>query len=91
MPRLNGTSENSALRSGCFRAAGAVAVRAVAGLRHETVDDAIERHVVVKAFARQLLQPLGVARRDVGAQFYDDLAGRSFEDQRVFRVGARRQ
>ena len=70
------------------RAAGAVAVFAVAGLRHETVDDAMERHVVVKLLARQLLQPLGVSGRDVGVQLDDDAAGRGFEDQRVLRIGA---
>src|SRR5579864_9117455 len=59
-----------------LRAAGAVAVLAVAGLRHETVDDPVERHVVVKTLARQLFQALGMAGRDVGTQFYDDAAGR---------------
>ncbi len=32
-----------------FGAAGAVAVLAVAGLRHEAFDDAMERHVVIEA------------------------------------------
>ena len=36
-----------------FRAAGAVTVLTVAGLRHEAVDHAVERHVIVKTFARQ--------------------------------------
>ena len=48
------------------RAAGPVAVLAVAGLRHEAVDDAMERHVVVKSLARQLLESLGMSGRNVG-------------------------
>ena len=71
-----------------LRAAGAIAVLAVAGLRHEAVDDAVERHVVVKTFARQHFQTLGMAGRDVGAQFYDDHAGRGLEDQRILRIGS---
>ena len=55
-----------------FRAAGAVTVLAVAGLRHEAVDDAVERHVVVKVLAREQLQPLGVMRRNVVAQLDDE-------------------
>ena len=29
-----------------------------------------------------------MAGRDVGAQLYDDHAGRGFEDQRILRIGA---
>jgi hypothetical protein len=50
-----------------FRAAGAVAVLAVAGLCHESSDDTVEWHIVVKMLARELLQPLSVKRRDIGA------------------------
>ena len=43
-----------------LRAAGAVAVLAVTGLRHEAVDHPMERHVIIKSFARQKLHPLGM-------------------------------
>ena len=49
-----------------FRTAGAVEVLAVAGLRHEAVHHAVERHVVVIALARELLDALGVLGREVG-------------------------
>src|SRR5262245_3832295 len=45
---------------GIFRSAGAVAALAVAGLRHETGDDAMERHVVVVLLPRQRLDALGM-------------------------------
>src|ERR1700686_2641455 len=48
------------LEVGMLRAAGAVAVLAVAGLRHEAVDDTMKRHVVVKTVARQPFEALGV-------------------------------
>ena len=48
---------------------------AVAGLRHEAVDDAMERHVVIKALARQLLQPLGMLGRKVGVELDEDQPG----------------
>jgi hypothetical protein len=34
----------------------------------------VERHVVVKTLARQLLDALGMLGRDIGAQFYNDAA-----------------
>src|SRR5689334_4670804 len=49
-----------------FRAAGAVEFFTVAGLRHEAVDDAVERHVVVEAVARELLDARGMPGREVG-------------------------
>jgi hypothetical protein len=54
MPRVYGTLENSAFSAGYFEPP-AVAVLSVAGLRHEAVDHAMERHVVVKMIARELL------------------------------------
>ena len=79
------------LEVGILRAAGAVAVLAVAGLRHEAGDDAVERHAVVEALARELLQPRRMPRRDVVAQLDDDAALRGVDHQRVLRVGAGRQ
>ena len=79
------------LEVGIFRAAGAVAVLPVAGLRHEARDHAVERHAVVEVLARELLQPRGVARRDVVAQLDDDAALRGVDQQRVLRIGAGRQ
>ena len=70
-------------------AAGAVAVFAVTGLRHEAVDDAVKRHAVIELFARQKLHALGMTGRDVVAQSDDDLAARRLDDERVVRVGAR--
>ena len=90
MPRLNGTLENSACRFGIFRAAGAVAVLAVAGLRHEAVDHAVERHVVVELLARQRLEALGVLGREVGAQLDDDAAVLGVDQERVLRIERRR-
>ena len=61
---------------------------AVAGLRHETTDDAVKRDVVVKAVARELFEPLGVMRGDVVAQRDDDTALGRIEDQGVLGIGA---
>src|SRR6185437_2719108 len=69
-----------------FRSAGAIEILAVAGLRHEAVHHAMERHVVVKAVARELLDALGVLGRDIGAQFYDDAALGGVDDDRVCLV-----
>ena len=53
-PRLNGVWLNSACRLGYLEPPVPSTVRAVAGLRHEAGDHAMERHVVVEAFAREL-------------------------------------
>ena len=74
-----------------FRTAGAVEVLAVAGLRHEAVHDAVERHVVVKALARQLLDALGVLGRKVGPQLDDDAALGGVDDDGVGLVEIGRQ
>ena len=79
------------LQVGIFRAAGAVAVLPVAGLRHEAGDHAVERHVVVEAVARQLLDALGVLRRDVVAQLDDDAAVFGVEQHGVLRIEPGRQ
>ena len=79
------------LQVGMVRAAGAVAVFAVAGLRHEAFDDAVKRHVVVKLLARQKLHPLGMAGRDIVAQLDDDAARRGVQHERVLGIDARRQ
>ena len=62
-----------------------------AGLRHEAVDDAMERHDVVKTLAGQLLQALDVVGREIGAQRDDDHAGGGLEDQGVFADRCRRR
>jgi hypothetical protein len=68
--------------------AGAVTVFAVAGLRHEAVDHAVERDVVIKAFARQKLHPLRVLGRDVVRELDDDASCRGIEDQRIVGIGS---
>ena len=40
-------------------------ILAVAGLRHESLDHAMERHVVVIALARELLDALGMLGREI--------------------------
>ena len=72
VPRSNGTVGKFGLQVRIRRAAGAVAVLAVAGLRHEAVDDAMERHVVIKSLARQLFESLGVSGRNVGVELDED-------------------
>src|SRR5579883_2516108 len=68
------------------RAAGAVAAR-IAGLRHEAGDDAVKRDAVVKAGARQLLDAVDMARRQIGPQGDDDAPGGHIEIDRVFGAG----
>src|SRR5438445_7439971 len=46
-----------------FRTAGAVEILAVAGLRHESLDHAMERHVVVVTLTPQQLYALGMLGR----------------------------
>ena len=72
-----------------FRAAGAVAVLAVAGLRHEAGDHAVERHVVVEVLARELLEALGVLGREVVAQLDDDAAVLGVDEEGVLRIERR--
>src|SRR6202041_2700193 len=69
-----------------FRSAGAVEILAVAGLRHEAVHHAMKWHVVVIAFAGQLLQTLGVLRRDIGAELDDDASLGGVDDDGVLLV-----
>ena len=75
-----------------FRTAGAVEILAVAGLRHEAVHHAVERHVVVVALARQLLDALGMLGREVGAQLDDDaaLGGVDHDRIRLVEIGGQR-
>jgi hypothetical protein len=61
---------------------------AVAGLRHEAVDDAVKRHIVVKAVAGELFHALGMMRRDVVAQLNDDAPFGGVENERVLRIDA---
>ena len=56
------------LQVGIFRAAGAVAVLAVAGLCHESVDDAMEEDIVVEMIARKLLQPIDMICAEANAR-----------------------
>src|SRR4051794_4699390 len=74
-----------------FRPAGAVEVLTIAGLRHEAVHDAVERHVVVIALARELLDALGVLGRKVRPQLDDDAALGGVDDDGVGLVEAGRQ
>ena len=83
MPRVNGTLGELRLQVRIFRTAGAVEILAVAGLRHEAVHHAVERHVVVIALARQLLDALGVLGREVGPQLDDDAALGGVDDDRI--------
>ncbi len=46
----------------------------------------MERHVVVEAFARQLLDALGVLRREVGPQLDHDAALGRLDDDRILLV-----
>ena len=66
-----------------FRTAGTIEILAVAGLRHEAFDHAVERHVVVIAVARQRLDALGVLRCQIGAQLDDDAALGGVDDDRI--------
>src|ERR1700710_519463 len=66
-------------------AAGSGALR-TSGLRHETVDDAMEHDAVVKAFAHQFLDPRDMARRKIGPHLDGDGALGGFEDQSVVVV-----
>ena len=101
MPRLKGSLENSAGRSGSSEppvpaALGVeallhVAVLDVAGLRHEAVDDAVEGDIVVGAFAHQLLDLLDMLRRQIGPQLDGDVAVLQRDDHGVFRIGGERR
>ena len=51
-------------------------------------DHAVERHVVVIAFARQLLDALDVLGREIGPQLDDDPPVLGVDQQRVLRIGA---
>src|SRR5205085_8581767 len=62
------------LQVGIFRTAGAIKILSVAGLRHEAVHHAVERHVVVITFTRKLLDALGMLGRQIAAQLEDDTA-----------------
>src|ERR1700730_5102432 len=65
--------------------AGAGALR-TAGLRHETVDHAMEHDAVVKPLAHQLLDPGNVAGGKVGPHLDGDRPLRGFQDQSIFGV-----
>src|SRR4051812_45719214 len=68
------------LRAG---AAGAGALRA-AGLRHESLNDAVKHDAVVKSLAHQFLDPRDVAWRKVGPHFDGHGTFGGFEDQSIF-------
>src|SRR4029453_7338496 len=65
--------------------AGAGTLRAT-GLRHETLDHAVEHDAVVKAFAHQFLDPGDMARRQVGAHLDGDGALGGFKNQSIFCI-----
>ena len=73
------------LEVGQVGAAGPGAGR-VAALRHEAVDDAVERRAVIEAGARQLLHPRHVVRREVGPKADRHRAAVELHEQRVFGV-----
>src|SRR3546814_2711946 len=57
----------------------------IAGLRHETVDHAVELDPVVKARARELLDALDTVRRYVGIELDDHApARRKVEVEHIF-------
>jgi hypothetical protein len=66
-------------------------ILAVTGLRHESVNHAMKRHIVVKMIARELLEPLRMSGRNVIAQLDDDASLRGVKDERVLRVEPGRQ
>ena len=74
-----------------IRQRGAPFTRAlrIAGLRHETIDHTVEQQAVIKARARQSLDPRGMVWRLVGPQEHDDrTAGRQLDmPQIVGRCG----
>ena len=80
-PRTCGSAENSCLQVRLRRAAGAVAVSAVAALGHEAGDDAVERHAVIEALVRQFADALNMVRREVRAELDLHRAGVEFERQ----------
>src|SRR5258708_9961285 len=74
---------------GIFRAAAAVALLAVARLRHEVGKHAVERDVVVILLPRQQLDALDVLGGDVVAQLDDDATVFGVDQKRVLRIGTR--
>ena len=72
---------------GLVGAAGAIAAAAVAALRHEAGDHAVERDAVVKAFVRQFGDALDMLRRQVVAQRDDDIAAVERQGQFFGRIG----
>jgi hypothetical protein len=48
----------------------------------------VERHIVIKLVAGELLEARGMLRGDVVAQLHDDAALRGVDDKRVLRIGA---
>ena len=66
-----------------FRTASAVEVLAVAGLRHESLDHTMERHVVVIALARQQLDALGMLGGEVVPQLDHDAALGGVDHNRI--------
>ena len=49
----------------------------------------MKRHVVVKAVARKLLDPVGMFRRDIVAQPDHHIALGCLQHERVLRIGLR--
>mmetsp|Transcript_29037 Transcript_29037/g.55781 ORF Transcript_29037/g.55781 Transcript_29037/m.55781 type:complete len:242 (-) Transcript_29037:5512-6237(-) len=58
----------------------------VARLRHEAVDDPVERHVVIFTCAREFLHPLGVLGCHILVKLNGDGAAFEFYQDRVFGV-----
>src|SRR5215212_4472745 len=73
------------LEIGLLRPAGAGTGR-ITALRHEAVDDAMERCAVVKPFAGQLLDALDVLGREIGPECHRHPALRQIDVKCVFRI-----
>jgi hypothetical protein len=67
------------------RAAGTGALRA-SGLRHETLDHAMEHDAIVKPLAHQFLDTSDMARRQIGAHFDGDGTLGGFKNQSIFCI-----
>ncbi len=67
------------------RAARAVAL-GIAGLGHESGDDAVEGQPVIKSLTHQFLNALDVLGGQIGAQLDRHAARRQIEENRIFRI-----
>jgi hypothetical protein len=85
-PRTCGSLENSALRSGRSEPPDPVPV-GIAGLGHETVDDAMEHDAVVEALAGERRDALDMAGGEIGTKPDHHAALGGFENEGVLGIG----